>query len=175
MAQAGVALSVGQVCTCQVFSRGYCDEPYAKTPNPRAHYRGPEVNHGRWVLAAVDRRATRQDGIDLCETCTRRRGQNGRIIQPRRRTCKGPPMVGYPRSTEWRIVILLNERCRSSCLTISGDRAHWLYVQEYFQRGGRNGSAYNNRDVHVPDHLLDEAAVRLFGQWRDLPGASEKP
>ena len=49
-------------------------------------------------------------------------------------------------------------------------KAYWLYVQEYFRQqpwAERAGPA-STVTVHIPaGNVLDEAAIRLFAQYRD--------
>jgi Domain of unknown function (DUF4365) len=74
---------------------------------------------------------------------------------------------------EWRdLLYWLNER-RPIILVLydaRGDRAFWLYVQEYFRRKRwpkRTGKV-TTVTVHIPmANVLDESAIRLFARFRD--------
>lgn len=50
------------------------------------------------------------------------------------------------------------------------DRAYWLYLQEYFrsQRWAERSGRATTVTVHFPvGNVLGEAAIRLFGRFRD--------
>ena len=78
-----------------------------------------------------------------------------------------------PIRLEWRdLLFWLNERFPVLLIVYDAqeDKAYWLYVQDYFrrQRWARRAGAASTVRIHVPaDNVLDEAAVRLFAQFRD--------
>lgn len=102
--------------------------------------------------------------------------QNGRIAFQLKATDalkRSSDETVIPVRLEWRdLLFWLNEPLPVILVLYDayGDRAHWLYIQEYFrtrrwtQRAGRATSV----TVHIPvDNVLNEAAVRRFAQWRD--------
>ncbi len=78
-----------------------------------------------------------------------------------------------PLRLEWRdLLFWLNERWPVILVLYDarGDRAFWLYVQEYFrqQRWANRVGTTTTVTVHLPvDNVLDEAAIRLFARFRD--------
>ena len=145
------------------------------------------VNHvERLVLRCgwtVER--TRYDyGIDLFLDTYTADGEveNGRILlqlkatDSRRRSADGTVI---PVRLEWRdLLYWLNEPLPVLLIfyAVQEDRAYWLYVQDYFRgrpwanRAGQTTSV----TVHVPvSNVPDEAAIRLFGRFRDACRTSE--
>jgi hypothetical protein len=78
-----------------------------------------------------------------------------------------------PVRLEWRdLLYWLNEPLPVLLIIYDAqeDRAYWLYVQEYFlgRSWGQRANAATTVTVHVPvGNVLDEAAIRLFGRFRD--------
>jgi hypothetical protein len=139
------------------------------------------VNHvERFILRCgwtVER--TRYDyGIDLIMDTYNANGEveNDRILlqlkatDSLRRSADGAVI---PVRLEWRdLLYWLNEPLPVLLIFYAAqeDRAYWLYVQEYFRsqpwtkRAGRATTV----TVHVPvSNVLDEAAILLFGRFRD--------
>jgi hypothetical protein len=139
------------------------------------------VNHvERFVLRCgwtVERK--RYDyGIDLVMDTYNARGEveNGwvrfqlKATDSLRRSADGTVI---PLRLEWRdLLFWLNEREPVILVLYDarGDRAFWLYVQEYFRRQQwpKRSSKETTVTVHIPTaNVLDEAAVRLFARFRD--------
>jgi hypothetical protein len=139
------------------------------------------VNHvERWILrCGWTAERTRHDyGIDLFVETYNSEGevQNGRIVfqlkatDSLKRSADGTVILVR---LEWRdLLFWLNEPLPVILILYNAreDRAHWLYVQDYFrtrqwtERAGRATTV----TVHIPaGNVLDEAAVRLFAHFRD--------
>lgn len=139
------------------------------------------VNHvERLVLRCgwtVER--TRHDyGLDLIMDTFNANGEveNGRIAfqlkatDARKRSVDGTTI---PVRLEWRDLLFWVNEGEPVILILYDaheDRAYWLYVQEYFRQTQwtARAAATTTVTVHVPaDNVLDEAAIRLFGQFRN--------
>jgi hypothetical protein len=139
------------------------------------------VNHvERWVLrCGWTTERTRHDyGIDLFVETYSSEGevQNGRIVLQLKATDslkRSADGTVIPVRLEWRdLLFWLNEPLPVILILYNAreDRAHWLYLQEYFrtrQWTERAGQA-TTVTVHIPaGNVLDETAVRLFAHFRD--------
>ena len=145
------------------------------------------VNHVERVVLrcgwTVER--TRYDyGIDLFMNTYTNDGevQNGRIPFQLKATDSlrwSADGTVIPVRLEWRdLLYWLNEPLPVLLILYDAqeDRAYWLYVQEYFrrQRWRRRAGKATSVTVHVPvSNVLDEAAIRLFAQFRDACRASQ--
>lgn len=96
--------------------------------------------------------------FQLKATDNLRRSANGMVI---------------PLRLEWRDLLFWLNELQPVILIIydaQEDRAFWLYVQDHFRRqhwAERSGKT-STVTVHVPMvNVLDEAAIRLFAQFRD--------
>jgi hypothetical protein len=76
---------------------------------------------------------------------------------------------------EWRdLLFWLNERWPVILVLYDaqGDRAFWLFIQEYFrrQRWTKRQSRASSVTVHIPIvNVLDEASIRKFARFRNKP------
>lgn len=122
-------------------------------------------------------------GIDLIMEAYNSSGEveNGRILlqlkatDHLRRSADGAVI---PARLEWQdLLYWLNEPLPVLLIFYDAqeDRAYWLYVQEYFRSQSWAKRAGQATTVTVPvpvSNALDEAAIRLFGQFRDTCLAS---
>ena len=145
------------------------------------------VNHvERFVLRCgwTAERSRHDYGIDLfMETYTADgEVENGRILFQLKATDslrKSADGTVLPVRLEWRdLLFWLNEPLPVLLILYDarGDRAYWLYVQEYFrgQQWPERAGQATRVTVHVPvSQVLDEAAIRLFGRFRDACRAPE--
>jgi hypothetical protein len=145
------------------------------------------VNHvERLVLRCgwTVERSRHDYGIDLAMETFTADGevQNGRILFQLKATDflrMSADGTVIPIRLEWRdLLYWLNEPLPVLLILYDaqGDRAYWLYVQEYFRRRRwrRRAARATTVTVHVPvSNVLDEAAIRLFRQFRDACQTSE--